>query len=146
MRTLDALVAEKVFGYTGIGYYSPPAEGAWTHNNSIRHDSKEEADAVTAARFPGRDDLESDLCHWKDGWGPLAVPNYTDDPRDDYEVLRHIRETWPEHELELDNFDRFQAELANILEQRILVGYGNIIVSYYEPGDYSRAALKVLEL
>lgn len=64
------------------------------------------------------------------------IRHYTTDPRDDYEVLKHVREKWDENQQRA-----FQRCLLETMSKR---GWCSITTGYawlYEPGDYSRAAL-----
>lgn len=77
-------------------------------------------------------------------------PRYLTDPAADYEVLRHVRETW-----DPARFRAFMAELRRIQAARLnafmdsrrwgLYPDGARSEAMYEPGDYSRAALAVME-
>lgn len=145
MRELDAKVAEKVFGLN-VGYYGPPSDGKWNHIESIRHDTQEQAKAAYAIYWDkfhkenpigviGRDELETGPCTWVDGWGPLAVPDYTTDPFDDYLVLKHVRETWG-----WEQKSNFSDALQLLWSREGTHAWW----LKYEPGDYSRAALKAL--
>ena len=87
---LDALVAEKVMGWTQVG-------DVWG--------------------VPFRDGYYQHKANWN--WSPTIRAD------DDYEVLQHVRENWLPSQIKL-----FQEYLLLVL---------------YEPGDYGRAALKVLE-
>ena len=67
--------------------------------------------------------------------------NPTTDANHDYRVLKHIRENWPPSE---------RYEFVQMLQQIVSENKGRalhhlFVFLYYEPGDYSRAALKVLD-
>lgn len=68
--------------------------------------------------------------HW-------PIPHYTSNPAADYEVLRRVRETWLHNEQYL-----FANALAELYRPR---KEGNHPILRYIPGDYSRAALAVME-
>lgn len=89
---LDALIAERLFGRTGIGYYGPPADPAeeWLHEKSVRYDTEEEAIAADRRYYdacypdeesrrgrPTPEEMGAMLCYWEDGWGPLAIDEYS---------------------------------------------------------------------
>ncbi len=65
-----------------------------------------------------------------------ALPEYTTDPRDDYKVLKHVRETWDYHARY-----RFSIEMVELMRGRKTAHP----IMAYEPGDYSKAALAVKE-
>lgn len=65
-----------------------------------------------------------------------ALPEYTTDPRDDYKVLKHVRETW-------DFNQRYR--FSDYLIERMRARRCTHPIMAYEPGDYSIAALAVKE-
>ncbi len=69
------------------------------------------------------------------------VPPYTTNASDDYEVLKHVRETWSDPDMVLG----FQDSLNELWDARWKGGPNLTIAYYYEPGDYSIAALAVKE-
>lgn len=66
-----------------------------------------------------------------------VYPAVSSDPAADYEVLRHVRETW-----DTDAQYQFAHALAELYRPR---KEGNHPILRYMPGDYSRAALAVME-
>lgn len=148
---MDALVEERVFGRTGLGYYGPPDSGKWSHKESKRFDTPEEAKEAYRRHYERQgcpcghqhpDDFAPMLCYWTDDWGPLAAGEYFTDPADDYLVLQAARE-W-----ERAQRQGFARALRMIWEKRwhsVPLGSEPYILMY-EPGDYSRAALKALEV
>jgi len=87
---LDRLIAERLFGWTGLGYYGPPEDGSpWLHKQSVRYDTPEEAEASYLRLYgPTKDNLGlGQLCHWKEDWGPLAVPDWSTDTYDALSLL-----------------------------------------------------------
>lgn len=72
-------------------------------------------------------------------------PPYTADLRLDHEVLKHVTATWA-----LEQRALFWTALEQSLYARM--GLGNLneafaplpLISYYQPGDFSRAALRAL--
>lgn len=111
-----------------------------------------ELDALVAEKVMG--------WHWCPNWGCYTSEEWKKDcpPPDgiykcserisfsdvasDYEVLKQVREKWliPDQYL-------FLAELCRLIEWRRRKVAGQLHSSFfmfYEPGDYSRAALKVL--
>lgn len=64
------------------------------------------------------------------------IPSCLTDPAADYEVLRHVRETW-DHSRQY----QFAHALAELYRSR---KEGRHPVVRYQPGDYSRAALAAL--
>lgn len=65
----------------------------------------------------------------------MAPARYTEDARADYEVLRHIRETWT-----VDQITAYIFALHDLWGRE-----GDICFEMsYRPGDWSRAALKAL--
>lgn len=72
------------------------------------------------------------------------VPWYTSDPAADYEVLKRVRATWsPALNVE------FARQLERIWKDRFYAGMTLPLLSSwvccYQPGDYSRAALRALD-
>jgi len=59
----------------------------------------------------------------------------TTDIKCDYEVLKHVRENWS-----INDQLRMDKEMAGIISFRSV--YGAYL--FYQPGDYSKAALKAL--
>lgn len=149
---MDALVAEKVFGYTGIGYYGPPESGDWTHLRSRWFATKAEADAAYASYHDekhgthirgivDRDDWDSNLCYWKDGWGPRRVGEYSSYIADAWEVKAKIKERL------------FSVRLAFILHLAASLPKSDRddwkvspdwMIFYIEPRDICLAALKAV--
>jgi hypothetical protein len=72
-----------------------------------------------------------------DGVTAWTVRYFTTDPTADYEVLRHVRETW-----EQGMIHRYGEALYRIWRHRSMF---MDVGMRYEPGDYSRAALAVME-
>lgn len=68
-----------------------------------------------------------------------ALPRYTTDPCDDYEVLVHVRDTWG-----FDRMKRLDEEIESIWKHRAHIDLYEHHTRY-EPGDYARAALAVVE-
>lgn len=66
------------------------------------------------------------------------VPRYTTDASADCEVLKHVRETW-----EPTAIDKFEKALWVAWQIRLVVSNLAGFMAY-QPGDYSRAALKAL--
>lgn len=96
-----------------------------------------ELDALVAKKVMG-------WIHGPDGWLiPFGMPakktglsQFTTDPSADYEVLKHVREHWNTAQL-LHGFDSALVDIWNS-RRRIET------MVCYEPGDYSKAALKAL--
>lgn len=69
----------------------------------------------------------------------IVIPHYTSDPSADYEVLKHVRETWSAEQ---------QNKFDDALEDIMIAHTGKYPNAWhsilYEPGDWSRAALKAL--
>lgn len=96
-----------------------------------------------------REQLEQDKEVFKNVMGrtysdPHDVPRYGDDPAADYAVLKHVREHWVERKLL-----RMRRWLSALWKGRADDAMDtndpmNLTPLYYEPGDYSRAALAVL--
>lgn len=90
---LNKLVGEVVFGWSGIGHYGPPIDGSeWEHLKSVRYDSYEEAYQAYSVYYDARppadnygqatpDEMHYDQCYWKDGWGPLLMPDFSADEK-----------------------------------------------------------------
>lgn len=58
----------------------------------------------------------------------------------DYEVLKHVRENWDK-----DMDEKFASHLFNNCNKRVPArGVGYNVFLYYEPGDYSKAALAAI--
>lgn len=99
-RETDKMIAIDVFGFTGLGYYGPPESGFWAHDKSVRFDTKAEAEAAFVAyqktktpaeRLGCCTELHADLCHWKEGWGPLFVPEYSTNIAEAFLVVEELR-------------------------------------------------------
>jgi hypothetical protein len=59
------------------GYSGPPEEGTWSHERSRLFKTIDEAKAAyTAMGIVKSQPDEWYLCYWKDGWGPICVPEY----------------------------------------------------------------------
>lgn len=120
-RELDARVAELVMGWRR---WVPPAIAPYARlfepGFNMARNGWDQSDSA-----PLYEVLDHD------------APLYTTDPSDDYEVLRHVRETW-----DTDAQYRFAHALAELYRPR---KEGNHPILRYMPGDYSRAALAVME-
>lgn len=86
--------------------------------------------------------------HWRDRYGGCweHVPDFSL-PQEDYAVLKYVRETWENGAKNNQNLDRFWNELYEIWRKR---RHDSVLrlpsfEMYYEPGDYSTAALVVAE-
>ena len=99
--TLNALIGAKVFGFTAIGYYGPPRqnETVWEHDNTVLYPTKAEAeqryhDYIVAKygglRGPIDADDEASLCYWKEGYGPIALPEYCTHIADAWKVVEKL--------------------------------------------------------
>jgi len=79
-RELDALVAKKVMGLHGIGYYGPNKSHGF-HRDYDRFDTNDEALAAYKKYWPEDSWHEDEDClhHWKDDWGPLCLYEYSTD-------------------------------------------------------------------
>lgn len=70
--------------------------------------------------------------------GPPAP--YTSDAGVDFEVLKHVRENWPDE----PQMRRFTTCLILLWEARRPESFIGDNFELYEPGDYSKAALKAI--
>lgn len=98
----DRLIAERLFGYTGLGYYGPPEDGSpWHHDQSVRHDTPEAAEAsYLRLHPPTKDNLGFwTLCYWQEEWGPLAVPDWSTSTRD----ALHLLDDWQDYDIKRRN-------------------------------------------
>ena len=75
-----------------------------------------------------------------DGWGFSDVPHFGTDPSADYEVLKHVRETWS-----TEKFTLFIKAFESRVSTHAAVPREVNSWAMYIPGDYSRAALSALE-
>ena len=86
--------------------------------------------------------------YWRttDGGCWDTLPDYLS-PENDFEVLKLVRETWKNGGKTEQNLDRFWNELYEIWRKRRLDHILRLpsFEMYYEPGDYSNAALAVVE-
>lgn len=141
-REVDARIQREVFGSrVERRHGNPLSNGMW---DDCEHD---EAQGM----------LFEDV-YWHEypsspAWGYwMQVPRYTTDPADDYEVLKKVREEWPDHTSEGEDMQaKWMIEMDRIIMERtgeardhrwIDTTLGDIL--YYQPGDYARAALAVL--
>ncbi|HUU68963.1 MAG TPA: hypothetical protein VM186_05535 [Planctomycetota bacterium] len=95
------LMAAKVMGWTGLGYYGPPTDGSdWKHDRSVRYDTPEGAangyraywqakHAQSPMGYEHPDDFETELCRWSED-GPLFVPDF---PTDIAAAMRLLEKT-----------------------------------------------------
>lgn len=92
-RELDALVAEKIFGFTRIGYYGPnKAHGMHQDYDFFGWDAA--AAEAAYVKYWGEDEDRHpvSLCHWRDDWGPLVVGEYSTYIGEAWEVVEKMRE------------------------------------------------------
>lgn len=89
---LNALVAEKVFGFHGCGYYGPTKPHGM-HQDYKRYDTPAEALIAYNEHWQHHEQDEEDIwhCHWEDGWGPRMVPDYSDDIVAAWQVMEKMR-------------------------------------------------------
>lgn len=103
-----------------------------------------ELDARVAEKVMGKrvdpDDCGCTDCLTGESLHPGQVPDYLTDASADYEVLRHVRETWDARRLR-----RFSANLQAMWFDRQRDADESYPVVAYLPGDYARAALAVME-
>ena len=104
---LDAKTAEMVMGFVPLQDF--PSQAWRTQDNEVRT-----TDVTSFNRFSPSVDCNSD-----------------------YEVLKHVRETWT-----LEQVKDFHRELSKLWEQES-EWPGSYMA--YKPGDYSRSALNVVE-
>lgn len=128
VRVLDARVAQRVMGADIVIERLDDENGSRTRITHI--------DASGAKRTRE---------HWNDSHDGYAAwglgdpwPNYTTDAADDYAVLERVRETW-------GHSARFLFGLKLLAIWRKRGGPMSEPILRYEPGDYSRAALAVLD-
>lgn len=121
----DAEIARTLYHYEGIGYYGPPEDGsAWMHEKSVRHDTPEAADE-SYRRLYGetKDNLGFwSLCHWKEGWGPLSLPDWSTHT---YDALKLLKE-WENYDIQRRN--------------------GSFTVELFEPSREHKAQAETLAL
>lgn len=77
--------------------------------------------------------------------GDIWLPHFTGDPTADYSVLVHVRETWI-----FSKRRAFARDLVKLWQTRVPLPNGEAeampgAAMRYLPGDYSRAALAVVE-
>ena len=127
---LDARVAEKVMGGADMVGFLCPRCGSNYFGSS--------QDGMRYCHGEHR------ACGWS-GQAADAVPPFTTDPAADYKVLQHVREHWPDEAG--DKWERFSETLWERLVERRKYGWNLTFDSHglYEPGDYSLAALAVME-
>lgn len=106
---LDTEIARRVFeiDVKDVGYYGPPVDPtqSWIHVKSVRYDTPEEAHAAYLAYQHARieagesqhgkmdaDSFWPEACHWKDGWGPLWLGDYSADIMLAWEVVEKMWE------------------------------------------------------
>lgn len=131
-RAMDARVAEMVMGWT------------WATLNPERYPDTPPArflispeEASRSWNVPATLDLPLDTPDH--AWN--SAPHYTTDTAADYEVLRHVRRFWS-----AEQRMRFGRVLVHkIWRGRWGNGWAMPAAMLYEPGDYARAALAVME-
>lgn len=74
----------------------------------------------------------------------MAPARYSEDPAADYEVLLYVRGKWDEPETRYFNSALQNLWMQREAQQRKYTVYGFWFGFWYEPGDYSKAALKAL--
>lgn len=117
-RELDATVAEKVMGQTLLWIHEIKA---WVV--SVR-------DAALVSDQPAQLAID------------FEVPHYTTDAAADYLVLQKVRETWDESKRH--KWHDYLMALWRSRWNDDYVSHRDLILQY-QPGDYSRAALKAME-
>lgn len=115
MRELDAKVADKVMGWKVHGRPFP-GPGHWVTDKN-------------GAFIGNIDGGEVNEKHWRPSVDAAA----------DYEVLKRVRETWTDEQQ-----DNFEVALEDIMIAKESNYPNTWHVILYEPGDWSRAALKAL--
>lgn len=151
-RALDARVAERVMRLDVRGFtYAYQCEGTWTVTNrdngeSWIGDGRGSMQPVYVVAPHWLEDIEPDaeLFNGCPILGLEVVPFYSTDPADDYEVLKRVRETWSD-----EMAGAFADHLERTWHERSGVGpeYERraVLACVYEPGDYSRAAISVMQ-
>jgi len=100
-RELDKLVAEKVMGFLGVGYYGPTKSNGG-HLDQEKFDTWEEAleayrkfwpKATVKDHVENRDE-EFHLSRWKEGWGTLNLDHYSTDITAAISALEHHGWNW----------------------------------------------------
>jgi hypothetical protein len=115
-RELDALVAEKVMGWK---------------RSQLNGDIYEKPNGAYVI-------IDSDpLSPWE-SYSP------TTDANEDYEVLKHVRENWSCDRQEFLMWECFEVWQGRNRFPRWTLDEADHCAIYYEPGDYSKAALKAL--
>lgn len=136
-RERDAAVAREVMGAT-VMHGLNPFDG-WSdlfEVNPIPYDKR-----LVGPRCP-----EIWAQKTEDGWD--LVPRYSTDPAADYEVLRHVRDTWGNDCSEgwsEEKWDAFRWKMFENMRRNRRISNRNIDhIADYEPGDYAWAALEAL--
>lgn len=133
MRELDAKVAEKVMGWKlfPVGYEGTDDETPEQKDYDIEL-RKAGIETVGWYAWTG-----SNVFLWSDSLGECY--KFTCDVSADYMVLKHVRETWTDRQK--DDFDN---ALEDIMIEKHAKYPNQWFSILYEPGDWSRAALKAL--
>ncbi len=88
---LHRAVAERLFGLKGVGYYGPPAPKS-RHIDQVPCATPEEAAALVERHRGEVTPSDSALKYWRDGWGPILLPEYEEDMHDAWEVVERLRD------------------------------------------------------
>ncbi|MCG8434414.1 MAG: hypothetical protein MJA83_10320 [Gammaproteobacteria bacterium] len=107
------------------------------------------AESALMGRAPGLTKSLNDLTRQEINVYYSVIPEYTTDPSADYEVLKFIRGTARKVEggLLISSY-KFCEALSEIMRNRgqeIMGFWPPRDFFYYEPGDYSKAAIKALD-
>lgn len=117
-RALDVRVAEEVMGWQAAYLLDGNVFAPRVHDGAL--EDLDYFETPDRGRMP---------C----GWSPTTCA------AEDYEVLEHVRETWGHSQRYV-----FGIELVGLWRKRT-VESKDALVMRYRPGDYSRAALAVLD-
>lgn len=153
-RELDAVIADRVFGYAGIGYYGPTKPHGCHQDYALM--SKEEAEAAYLEHWKGdcpgthRWDPERDavdILHWREGWGPLYIPDWSEDIDAAWELVERLREGGWEMNLSVNSqtFEPWDCRLF-VMDARMGAPKHRVIAHGATGAEsIARAALKALE-
>lgn len=134
-RELDAKVAERIFGWHifRVGYEGTDDETP----EQRKYEAEFQKGSFGVVGWYAFIPEGKEVVRWDDG--SRQYYRFTTDASWDYEVLKHALETWAG-----EQWAAFKEALDGILGERSGIHHEWSNVIFYQPGDYSKAALLAL--